>query len=138
MNDKVTDNQFPQQGTRKAPEREELLGFLRESEREGGSKRIPAAAKRFAGSFAATLTHYPKRRELPKWLRAMVAKNAPVEELAKTLHDRLLRAPSEENMELALIMANEIARLDGGPAVLNRYVTPELLARLSGEGGKER
>ena len=68
----------------------------------------------------------------------MIEKKASVEELAQTLHDRLQRVPSEENQELALIVANEIARMKGGSEVLARHATPELLARLSGKGGKDK
>ncbi|MEY2410216.1 MAG: hypothetical protein QOF48_2886 [Verrucomicrobiota bacterium] len=96
---------------------------------------MPAPAEKFARRFSATVTHYPAQSELPNWLRAMVEKKASADELTKTLHDRLQRAPSEENQELALILANEIARMEGGSEALAKYATTQLLARLAGKGG---
>lgn len=137
MKDKNTEYPYPQKGARKAPDKRELRIFVQAAVHEGGSRELPAPAQNFARRFSAALTHYPAQRELPNWLRAMIEKKASVEQLAKTLHDRLQRAPSEENQELALIVANEIARMDGGSEALSKNVTPELLARLSGKGGKE-
>jgi hypothetical protein len=50
----------------------------------------------------------------------------------------LHRAPTEENQELALILANEIARMKGGAEALAAHGTPDLLARLSGTGGEDQ
>jgi hypothetical protein len=136
MKDKEIAYPYEQKGVRKAPDQRELRLFVRAAQHEGGAKEMPAPAQKFASRFSTTLTHYPKRRELPNWLSAQIEKKVPVEELAKTFHERLLRAPSEENMELALLMANEIARLDGGSEALAKHVTPDLFAKLHGKGGQ--
>jgi nitric oxide reductase activation protein len=138
MKGKDAEYPYPQKGARKALDKRELRIFAQTAVHEGGSREVPAPAQNFARRFSAALTHYPAQRDLPNWLRAMIEKKASVEELAQTLHDRLQRAPSEENQELALIMANEIARMDGGSEVLSKHSTPELFARLSGKGGKEK
>lgn len=124
-------NSLPERGVRAAPNESEMRVFPQAAMREGGTRQVPAAARQFARRFSLTLTHYPDRRELPNWLRAMVEKKVSVEELTKALHDRLHRAPTEENQGLALVMANEIARMKGGPEALAKYTTPELLERLS-------
>lgn len=133
-----TDYPFPQKGVRLAPDRQDLHLFVASPGHEGGTREMPAAAAKFASRFRATLTRYPSQQELPNWLRAMIEKKASVEELSKTFHDRLLRAPSAENQELALLVANEIARMKGGSEALARHKTPELLAKLSGKGGTEK
>src|SRR5690242_3925039 len=122
------DYPYPEKGVRPAPDRRELNVFVASSVFEGGTRERPAPAIKFASRFSATLTRYPSPQELPNWLRAMIEKKVSVEELAKTFHDRLLRAPSEANQELALLLANEIARMDGGSEALARHKTPELLA----------
>jgi hypothetical protein len=136
MTDAKTDYPFPQKGARAAPDKREMRIFVQSAIHEGGSKEMPAPAARFARRFSATVSHYPEQRDLPNWLRALIEKKVSTEELAQTLHDRLLRAPSEENQELALIVANEIARMKGGPEALAKHVVPELLAKLSGNGGQ--
>lgn len=137
MDDKLKEYPYPQKGTRQAPDTREMNIFVKSAVHEGGSKRIATPAKKFASRFSTTVTRYPKSQELPKWFRAMIEKKVSTEELAKTLHDRLHRAPSEENQEFALIVANEIARMKGGAEVLAKYATPELLARLSVKGGEK-
>lgn len=138
MQEKSPGLTFPDKGARTAPESRELRIFGQAAIQEGGTKEMPAAARKFSRRFSSAVTHYPEPYELPNWLRAMIEKKSSVEELAKTLHDRLHRAPSEENQELALLLANEIARMKGGSEVLGRYTTPELLARLTGKGGEEK
>ncbi|HYK20839.1 MAG TPA: hypothetical protein VEV42_08900 [Pyrinomonadaceae bacterium] len=137
MKDKEIAYPYEQKGARKAPERREVDVLVRKPVHEGGLKDMPAPAQKFASRFSTTLTHYPKQRELPNWLRALVEKKVPVEELAKTTQERLLRAPSEENMEITLLVANEIARMKGGPEALGKYITPDLLAKLHGKGGQQ-
>lgn len=138
MKEKKIDYPYEQKGVRQAPDKRELRVFAQAALQEGGATEMPAAAQKFASRFAATVSHYPERRELPNWLRAQIEKKVPVEELAKTFHERLQRAPSQENMELALIVANEISRMDGGSKALARYLTPTLFKRLQGKGDKER
>ncbi len=138
MSDKNAEYPYPQKGARKAPDKRELRIFVQAPVHEGGSKEMPSPATKFARRFSAAVTHYPAQRELPNWLRAMIEKRASVQELVVTLHDHLHRAPSEENQELALIVANEIARMKGGSEALAKHVTPDLLAKLSGKGGQEK
>jgi len=138
MKEKTMDYPYPQKGARIAPDRRDLHIFVASSGHEGGLREMPASAAKFAIRFSAALTPYPSIPELPNWLRAMIEKRVSVEELAKTFHDRLLRAPSEENQELALLLANEIARMKGGSEALAKYKTAELLAKLSGKGAKEK
>lgn len=138
MKDKEEPYPYAEKGARKAPDNREVRIFVQAALQEGGSREMPASALKFARRFSAALTDYPAQRELPNWLRAMIEKKASVEELGQTLCDRLQRAPSEENQELALLVANEISRMDGGAEVLSRHATPELLARLSGKGGQEK
>lgn len=138
MKEKKIDYPYEQKGARKAPDKRELRIFAQTALHEGGATEMSATAQKFAGRFAATVSHYPRQRELPNWLRAQIEKKVPVEELAKTFNERLQRAPSEENMELALIVANEISRMDGGSKALARYLTPTLFKRLQGKGDKER
>lgn len=127
---------YPDKGARKKPDKAELRRFVQADMHEGGTKRMPEAARKFASRFSDAVTRYPERPELQNWLRAKVEKKVPVEELVKTLHDRLQRAPSEENQELALVVANEAARMQGGLEAIHKYLTPELLARLGGKGGE--
>ena len=138
MNKSITDFQYPEKGVRKIIDENEARLFTRVSLSEGGTKRIPAAASAFARNFSSGISGYSKPSELPNWLKALATKKVSMAELAKAVHDRLNRAPTRENMELALNLANEIARLKGGGEILSSYVTPELLARLSGEGGKAK
>jgi hypothetical protein len=136
MPERIPKYPYSLKDVRKELSREELRTFVQPEAQEGGLKRMPEPAKRFARRFSETVSHYPKKKELPNWFRAMVERKASVEELTKTLHDHLYRAPSKENQELALIVANQIARMKGGSEVLPRYVTPELLSKLSGRGGQ--
>jgi hypothetical protein len=121
---------------RKEPDDRELRILIQPSIHEGGLKEMPAPAKKFAARFAANVTHFPAKRELPNWFKAMIEKKVSVEELTKTLQEHVFRAPSEENQELALIVANEISRMKGGSEILPKYITPELLTKLSGKGGE--
>jgi hypothetical protein len=91
-------------------------------------------ARPFQKRAAAEIAYYPEGQRLPKWVLALIEKKVSVEDFAQTVHDRTLRAPSEDNQRLALLLANEIARLPDGPEILDRYLTPELLVGLSGEG----
>lgn len=129
---------YAEKGARQAPDRRELRIFTQSARHHGGQQEMPAPARRFATTFSASVTRYPDQRELPNWLRAMIEKKVRVEELVQTLQKRLNRAPTEENQELALIVANEVARMEGGSEALAKYTTPELLARLSGKGGQEK
>jgi len=127
---------YPEKGARRAPERAELTRFVRAADHAGGRPDMPAEARTFAHRFAATLTRYPDfPQELPNWLRAMIEKKVSVEELAQGIRDRLHRAPSESNQQLALLLANEVARMKGGSEMLQRHVTPDLLQRLGGSEG---
>jgi hypothetical protein len=127
---------YAHKGVRKAPDERELRIFTQTSIHEGGMKAMPAPAAKFARAFQASVRRYPEPRELPVWLLALVEKKVSVQELAAAVHDRLVRAPSEENQELALLLANEIARMKGGPEVLSKHATPELFLKLSGKGGE--
>jgi hypothetical protein len=60
-----------------------------------------------------------------------------VEELTRTLSEYVLRAPSEEMQEFGLLAANQIARMEGGPEMLQRYVTNDFLLKLSMKGGEK-
>lgn len=137
MTDAKTEYPYPQKGARAAPDKREMRIFLQSAMHEGGSREMPAPAARFARRFSATVSHYPEQRELPNWFRALIEKKVSAEELAQTVRDRLHRAPTEENQELALIVANEIARMKGGPEALAKHVQPEFLARLAGDGGQQ-
>lgn len=121
-----------EKGSWRPPGPHELRLFVQASQHEGGMSEMPAAAQRFAKRACAAVSGYPGPPELPNWLRAMIQKKASVEDLTRTLHERLHRAPSAQHQELALMMANEIARMQGGPKVLAKYLTPELLQRLGG------
>lgn len=133
MKDKSPEYPYQDKGIRKDPDRLELVKFLQAAKQEGGTRKMPLGARKFADRFSAALTHYPNVKELPNWIRAMVEKKVSVEELAQTLHDRLHRAPSEENQQMALLLANEIARMKGGSEALQKHITEELLQRLSGK-----
>lgn len=124
---------YKEKGIRQAPDERELRVFIQSAEHEGGTKNIPAPARAFAREFSGKLTRYPDPRDLPNWLKAQIEKQATVEELAQTLHDRLHRAPSKESQEMALVLANEIARMKGGSETLSKLLTPELFARLGGD-----
>ena len=128
---------FPEKGIRREPDKREVHAFIRSTVHEDGTRETPRAAQHFARRFADAVTPYPAHQELPKWLLALIEKKALVREVAQTLQEHLRRAPSERNQELALIVANEIARMEGGAEELARHVTPELLARLSAEQGEE-
>jgi hypothetical protein len=128
---------YPEKGIRKEADRREARAFIRSALHQDGTRETPRAAQQFARRFSAGLTRYPAQPELPKWLLALIEKKASVREVAQTLQEHLRRAPSEENQELALIVANEIARMEGGAEELARHVTPELLARLTAGKGEE-
>lgn len=125
-----------EKGARSAPDARELRVFIRSGRHEGGMVDMPAAARAFARRTADAVTHYPDPHELPNWLRAMIEKKVPAEELARTLQERLRRAPSEDSQEMALLLANEIARMPRGAEALAKHITPELLRALSGEQGR--
>jgi hypothetical protein len=131
------DYPFKQLGSRRAPDLDDVRAFARRGLREGGRRTVPTAARPFQKRAAAEIAHYPEPQALPRWVLALVEKKVSVEELARTVHDRTLRAPTEENQKLALLLANEIARTPDGPELLERHLTPELLQRLSG-GGEHR
>lgn len=136
MPEKILNYPYQLKEIRKQPDRDELRLLMQQSVHEGGSKTMPDEAKRFAGRFSANVAHYPVIGELPNWFRALIQKKVSVEELTKTLHDMLYRAPVKENQELGLLIANEIARMKGGPEVLSKYMTSDLLSKLSGKGGE--
>ena len=131
------DYPFKELGPRQAPTLDDVRAFARRGVRAGGEKSVPAAARSFHDRAAAEVMPYPDAKALPRWVLALVEKRVPMEELARTVHDRTLRAPTAANQALALLLANEIARTPEGPQILERYLTPELLQRVSG-GGKDR
>lgn len=67
----------------------------------------------------------------PKWAIEMVEQEVPPERLLATLVDKVQEEPSEKLFRQAELMLNDIARLDDGPELLKRYVTPELITRLT-------
>ena len=138
MNNKLglSINSRTNKGKRECPSAKELQLFIQQPHREGGSKRVRVSASRFAGHFSTALTRYPVGLDQPKWLRALVKTRASVDQLVTIARDRLWRAPTKSNQELALVLANEIARIDGGKEVLEKHFTPDLFSRLSGKGDK--
>lgn len=120
-------------GKRECPSAKELQLFIQRPRREGGSKRVRVSASRFAGHFSAALTRYPVGLDQPKWLRALVETKASVDQLATIVRDRLRRAPTKSNQEIALVLANEIARIDGSSKVLEKHLTTDLFSHLSGK-----
>ena len=134
---KIPEYPFKLKDARREPDYNELRILVQSAVKNGGTNKVPAPAKRFSGNFTATVREYPKNKELPNWFRSMVQKKASVEELTKTLSEYVLRAPSEEIHEFALLAANQIARMEGGPALLQRYVTHEFLSKLSLKGGEK-
>lgn len=128
------DYPFKELGPRRAPDQSDVRAFARRGIREGGRRTVPTAARAFQKRAGAEVAQYPEPPALPRWVLALVEKKVSVEEFAKTVHDRTLRAPSAENQRLALLLANEIARRPDGSQILERYLTPELLRRVTGEG----
>jgi hypothetical protein len=132
------DYPFEETGVRPAPDREEAAVFSTAALTEGGVRSVPSQARRFQKQAAAELSEHPMPEKLPRWVLALVQKKVQADELAKTVAERTMRAPSKENQTLALMLANEIARMDGGPEAIQRHFTPELLDRVSGRGERER
>jgi hypothetical protein len=97
---KIPDYPFRLKEVRKEPDPDELRILVQSALKQGGTTKIPIPAKKFSERFTTTVRYYPKQKELPNWFRAMVQKKASVEELTKTLHDYVFRAPSEENRNL--------------------------------------
>lgn len=122
-----------EKGKREKPNAKELMLFTQRAQRTGGFRKRNAAAARFADRFAASVTRYARGGDQPKWLRALVQNKASVGQLVMTLRDRVYRAPTKANQEFALLLANEIARMEGGSEALTKHLTPELLSRLSGK-----
>src|SRR5438128_1079516 len=108
MKSHLEDYSYPEKGTREVPDQVEQRILAQPALLQGASGEIPIPAKQFARRFETTVMHFPKQRNLPKWLLTMIEKQASAEELAKSLHDRLFRAPSKANQEMALLVANEI------------------------------
>jgi hypothetical protein len=127
---------FPNKGAREKPQKSDLRRVVQAEVHHGGTTAMPEAARRFANRFSSAVMRYPARPELQNWVRALIERKAPVEEVVKMLHDRVQRAPSEENQELALVLANEVARMRGGTEAIHEHITPELLARLAGKAGQ--
>ena len=125
-----------EQGKRTRPDARELAIFTQGFRAAGGSRKRRPAAVRFATRFAARVSRYPAVHGQPRWLRALVQTGVSVEEVFATLRNRLQRAPSKANQEFALVLANELARKEGGSEALSRHLTPELFARLSGKREK--
>lgn len=136
MEDKIPE--YPDMGIRTPPDIAELEEFEQAADKDGGMREISLEAQNFADRFSGALTQYPKAKKLPNWVRAMVEKKVSVEELTQTLHDRISRAPSHENLEMALLLANEIARMKGGSEALAKHLTEEFLSRLKGENGEAK
>jgi len=128
------DYPFKELGPRRGPDLDEVRAFARQGVRHDGRRSVPTAARAFQQRAAAEITPYPELHELPRWVLALVEKRVSVDEFARTVHDRTLRAPSEENQRLALLLANELARTPNGSEIVGRYLTPDLLQRLSGAG----
>lgn len=131
------DYPFKELGPRRGPDLDDVRAFARQGVRHDGRRSIPTAARSFQQRAAAEVAHYPETPALPKWILALVEKKVSVDEFARAVHDRTLRAPSEENQRLALLLANELARMPNGSKTVERYLTPDLLLRLSG-GGVQR
>lgn len=133
-----SDYPFEERGVRTPPDRHETTVFTAQTHEAGGARRTPGEAREFQKVAAADVTIHPEPSELPRWVRAMVERKVPADVFARAVADRTGRAPSRDNQLLALTLANEIARMEGGGAAIERHLTPELLDRVSGRAERAK
>jgi hypothetical protein len=125
-----------ERGVREGPTEVELRSMAAVAPRVSGAVYVPPAALRFQRRFAESIRRHPDIQEMPKWVLGMVEKKASIEEFAKVVHDRTMRAPTEEAIELAAVLANEVARMEGGGAVVQEHITPEVLRQVGSKEGE--
>lgn len=126
--------QYPyrETGIRPPLERREAVLLSRDGN-AAGRARPSVEARSFIKRMAGAVFHARLLDKLPKWVLAQVEKGVSVVEFVDLLKKRTLRAPSEENLHLALALANEIMRKERGPQTLRQALTQELVDELSDE-----
>jgi hypothetical protein len=129
---------FEERGVRSPPDRRELTAFVAPAQGSGRARRMPAQAREFQRNAAAQVSVHPDPGDLPRWVRALVERKVRPDEFAKVVAERTRRAPSKDNQVLALTLANEIARMEGGPAAIERHLTPDLLDRVGGRAERAK
>jgi hypothetical protein len=133
---KRIDYPYEERGPRRAPDLGELRAFALARVREGGRRRTPTAARAFQERARAEVMEYPALGEPPRWYRALAERKASPDEVARVMAERLLRAPTEENQRLALVLANEISRQPDGSELVRSHLNDELVARINGRARK--
>lgn len=127
------DYPYREKGPRPRPDAADVRAFARGGNFDAGRKTTPAAARLFQQRAARQVSSPPSEVPLPRWVLALRQREVSLAEFAETVYKRTLRAPTKENLTLALMLANEIARAEGGGELVAEYVTPELLAHLGAE-----
>lgn len=128
------DGRQPQRGSRDVLSARQASIFRRVATADG-KVDLPSDASRFAESSRSAYRYREEPisdEELPNWVRAHVEKSATIDELLVELRRRLLRAPTEEHLHLALAVANEVARRPEGARIVRRHLSQELVDSLTG------
>jgi hypothetical protein len=100
------------------------------------TRRPPAAAVAFRGQAVKAAIHFADPVAVPSWVKAQIQKQVKPGEFLELLVKRSLRAGTEENLRLALALANEIGRKEDGAPALRRVITQKLVDQLAGGKGE--
>jgi hypothetical protein len=113
----------------------------REPDESGGASEVgrPTPAPRYTkrATEAQEMWAGPIDRQLapPRWLRGLIAKNSPPDEILTTLVQRLRKGTTSARD--ALDIANEFGRRPDGGALISKHLTQKLVDEIS-KGGANR
>lgn len=73
----------------------------------------------------------------PRWAIEMVGNEASVEQMLQEIIERVRREPNEKVFRQAELMLRDLARDERGKALVSRFLTQDLAARLTGAETKK-